>query len=221
MSVDHFLQGSHIGREIPIFGAPFGQDVFIVGLIDEIKFDFDNFTLDIFELKTRSSKSLPSKSQKDSHKLQVMLYKKLFDDLVLGNIDSDLIAKHLSVDLENQLGDDVRKEIKKSGFECDTLLELLKYMFEKLQNVTCINQLVLEYCYQDDHSTISFEEVQYDEAWLKEKFLSGICLWKGEREATGVDIEDAWKCRTCEYIDICEWRIKKAAECQERKTSAK
>ena len=29
----------------------------------------------------------------------------------------------------------------------------------------------------------------------------------------GVEIEDAWKCQSCEYADICEWRRRKAGEC--------
>lgn len=30
--------------------------------------------------------------------------------------------------------------------------------------------------------------------------------WSGERSATGVDIEEAYKCSYCEFADICSWR---------------
>jgi exonuclease V len=30
--------------------------------------------------------------------------------------------------------------------------------------------------------------------------------WKGQREAKGVDIEEAFKCRTCEFASDCSWR---------------
>lgn len=30
--------------------------------------------------------------------------------------------------------------------------------------------------------------------------------WRGERQATGVDIEEAFKCRSCEFASDCSWR---------------
>jgi exonuclease V len=30
--------------------------------------------------------------------------------------------------------------------------------------------------------------------------------WHGERQATGVDIEEAFKCRSCEFASDCSWR---------------
>jgi exonuclease V len=40
--------------------------------------------------------------------------------------------------------------------------------------------------------------------------------WKGEREAEGVVVEDAFKCRSCEFADECEWRLKKVEEAREK-----
>ena len=31
--------------------------------------------------------------------------------------------------------------------------------------------------------------------------------WRGEREAQGVTPEEAFKCRTCEFVEDCEWRM--------------
>lgn len=36
-SIQSLLHGSPIAREVPIFGAHFDEDVFVVGLIDELK----------------------------------------------------------------------------------------------------------------------------------------------------------------------------------------
>ena len=54
-SMESFLAGVPVKREIPIFGAPF-EDVFMIGLIDEIRCEPDTFDLDLVELKTRKSK---------------------------------------------------------------------------------------------------------------------------------------------------------------------
>jgi hypothetical protein len=37
-------------------------------------------------------------------------------------------------------------------------------------------------------------------------------LWKGEREPRGVSLEQTKRCRTCEFEESCEWRLKKAEE---------
>lgn len=29
--------------------------------------------------------------------------------------------------------------------------------------------------------------------------------WKGERPAEGVSLHEAWKCRSCDFKDDCEW----------------
>ena len=66
------FQGAPIRREIPVFGAPFEFDVFILGMIDEIRVDTQTFDFDLLEFKTRStSRSLPSKAQRNTHNLQV------------------------------------------------------------------------------------------------------------------------------------------------------
>jgi exonuclease V len=36
--------------------------------------------------------------------------------------------------------------------------------------------------------------------------------WKGKRETKGVDIEEAFKCRICEFADGCTWRATKIEE---------
>lgn len=36
--------------------------------------------------------------------------------------------------------------------------------------------------------------------------------WKGQRETKGVDIEEAYKCRICEFAEGCEWRKTKVDE---------
>lgn len=40
--------------------------------------------------------------------------------------------------------------------------------------------------------------------------------WKGEREAEGVVFEEAFKCRSCDFADGCEWRLKKVEEAKEK-----
>lgn len=222
--INSFLVGVPIRREIPIFGFPFNEDVFIVGLIDEIRVDSETFDFDILEFKTRSaSKTLPSNAQKLTHNLQVMLYKKLFDDLVKGRVDSKTVAKNLKLDFKKELGEDVLNQIKGisnfSNHNLDSihnLDRLMKVFFDMMKTLPFISQCLIEYCYQADKSTIAIESMPYDEDWLKAKFHHFVDYWKGRRTVEGVEIEDAWKCQRCDFADVCEWRQKKAQVCQDR-----
>lgn len=215
-AVQSLVKGSPVFREIPIFGAPFDQDVFVIGMIDEIRCDTDWFNFDIFEFKTRISRSLPSQAQKDTHKMQVLLYKKLFDDLVMGITTKQTIKKHLKLDLGRPLGDDVRRHCKQTQSrqpsDYASLDALLDCLGELMQSVPCISQTFIEYCHQESHETIGIEAITPDADWLNATFFDYVTFWRGEREARGVDIEDAWKCGRCDFADVCEWRQKKQEE---------
>jgi exonuclease V len=40
--------------------------------------------------------------------------------------------------------------------------------------------------------------------------------WKGEREPQGVVVEEAFKCRSCDFANECEWRLNKVEEAIEK-----
>ena len=51
------------------------------------------------------------------------------------------------------------------------------------------------------------------DARIIEKYIKDeMAWWKGERETKGVDIEEAFKCRMCEFADGCTWRVTKIEE---------
>ena len=82
-----------------------------------------------------------------------------------------------------------------------------------MKSVPFISQILIEYCYQPDKSTIAIQSVQYDENWLREQLEHCFSYWKGKRSVYGVDIEEAWKCFKCDFEEICEWRKRKSEEC--------
>ena len=73
-SVRGFLAGAHVAREVPIFGDPFGTGDLFFGIIDELRFDAEKYSLGLVELKTRKTKRMPGKAQKKQHFLQVNLF---------------------------------------------------------------------------------------------------------------------------------------------------
>ncbi|GAB6026409.1 Mitochondrial 5'-3' exonuclease and sliding exonuclease [Chamberlinius hualienensis] len=204
---DLVANGSPVRREIPIFGIPFKLGVFVIGVIDEIRCKDENskLELELVEFKTRRRKELPGKAQIRTHRLQVMIYKKLFDDLVMGVLDKYAVAKNMNLNLNKVLDKEVIELT--GGKTLITVGLLLDNLFEKMKGVPLVAKISIEYAFQRDSTTIGALDVKYTNEWLKMRLGQLFQYWKGERDVTGVDIEESWKCGMCFYSDLCKWRM--------------
>lgn len=61
----------------------------------------------------------------------------------------------------------------------------------------------------------------HDDTEIDSYLESKLNWWRGKREAQGVDVEDAFKCRICEFADGCTWRIQKIEEATEKHRTRK
>lgn len=182
-SIHGILSGAQVLREIPIFGAPFDDDTLLMGIIDEIRCDQDNFTLDLVEFKTRCSNSLPSKVQTTSHELQAIVYKQLFDDLVAGKTSKSLIAKQMHLDFARPLGAGVMSHVAGAGFaDCSTLDKLWDVLQSRATALPVIGRILIEYCYQADSSTIAVKEVSTSVDEVRPAIDHYLKFWSGQRE---------------------------------------
>lgn len=105
----------------------------------------------------------------------------------------------------------------------NTLRELISLVQDEIKltfpnGEESIGQMLrVEYIYQQTGEHLDDQDFPVSRPAL-EKYLSDYMRWwRGEREANGVQIEDAWKCNTCEFGEDCSWReemsnkVKKAA----------
>lgn len=46
---------------------------------------------------------------------------------------------------------------------------------------------------------------QFDSAFLYSYLTESLSWWKGERDAQGVALQEAWKCRSCDFKHDCSW----------------
>jgi len=102
--------------------------------------------------------------------------------------------------------------------ECNSLWGmwtlLHKQMGDAIDGIGC--EMGVSYRHQVDGSMIGFKTLEYDEAMLNRHLEEVMKWWKGERGTTGVDIEEAWKCRSCEFEAECTWRLGKIEELKKR-----
>lgn len=45
----------------------------------------------------------------------------------------------------------------------------------------------------------------FNAQYLKSYLKDSLTWWHGERDAKGVELQEAWKCRLCDFRDDCEW----------------
>lgn len=221
------LQSVHDGnieREIKLIGKLYDNDMLVTGVIDQLQYCRSDGSLTILELKTRKSNTLPDKEQRCMHQLQVMLYKNLLDSLTLQlHSYSELLAqKGLRMGLPLSPGP--ISYMKQTGlsfviethqsFDIVTLAQLTQAVTMVIQGLSLplVDLLIVQYVYQVDREVIGVEPVVYDEVWARDHVQVACSYWKGEREACGVDIEDSWKCSSCQFKEVCFWRKKQIME---------
>jgi exonuclease V len=69
------------------------------------------------------------------------------------------------------------------------------------------------------------KSILFDDSLLKDYLEDSLSWWKGERHARGVELQEAWKCRSCDFRDDCSWIHERdaaaVAEVQARKKMRK
>ena len=147
-----------VNREVPVFGHYNG--IFFLGKIDELRMetggDRKKRTLTLEEFKTRSQPRLPGRAQKETHDLQVMLYKHFIDEIVSAD-DGDAIAarradgvcESLGLDKNLSFGCELISHFRDGGGETATNL---KELFAKLgtvgKRVPEVTNLAIDYAFQ-------------------------------------------------------------------------
>ncbi|XP_012860698.1 exonuclease V isoform X3 [Echinops telfairi] len=199
------LQSEGRVREFPVFGEVEG--VLLVGVIDELHYTVKG-ELEVVELKTRRRPMLPLEAQKKKDCFQVSLYKYIFDAMVQGKVTPAILTHHTKLSPEKPLGPTVLRHAQQGCFSVKSLGDLMELVFLSLtlSDLPVIDMLKIEYIYQETATVLGTEIVAFDEKEVRGQAQHYMAYWMGHREPQGVDVEEAWKCRTCNYADICEWR---------------
>ena len=77
--------------------------------------------------------------------------------------------------------------------------------------------LAVQYCHRDDGRIIGNNSFPNDPEALDGYLRRNLEWWRGSRRAEGVPIEETYKCRSCEFVEVCEWRRDKEAEILQRR----
>ena len=136
-----------VNREVPVFGHYDG--IFFLGKIDELRMetgeDGKKRTLTLEEFKTRSQPRLPGKAQKETHDLQVMLYKHFVDEIVSSGVNADRVCESLGLDKNLPFGSEL---ISHFGEMATCLKELFAKLGRVGKGVPEVTSLAIDYAFQ-------------------------------------------------------------------------
>lgn len=207
-------------REIKVFGYPFGHGTMVTGILDQLEYSAQDHTLILLELKTRRQLSVPGAEQRRSHDLQLMLYKNLLDQLTQGKANWFFLLQEMKLDMSMPLSMGPLLYVRQLGLDgfftpspshpnMLTLGQLTTGLGSLVVglDLPLVTTLLLQYEHQSSGEVIGVELVLHEEDWAKKLVGSSLEFWQGQRAAGGVDIEEAWKCRSCQFRDVCVRRI--------------
>ncbi|KAI9847639.1 MAG: hypothetical protein M1837_002213 [Sclerophora amabilis] len=206
----------------------------------------------ITDVKTRSSKSLPSGASFRPTLMQLMLYRRLLTDLASNNVDPFVLYDRYNLDPHTPFTDSFIAQIgslhhdnpfdpsqhafppsssPSSSFppasSQDSLQLLLSHnslhhlwtlLTESFQQTfpagaaSVAEVLKAEYRNAADGAILGAKTFLHDDAVIHNYLQDEIRWWRGEREPVGVTVEEAYKCRFCEFADGCTWREGKVEE---------
>jgi exonuclease V len=205
------------------------------------------------DVKTRAARSLPKGPALRPMEMQLMLYHRLLSELATNSVKADVIFSRYNLDARVPFSDSFIAEVSAldAGFIVDevdsepalraftaeaselsqhnSLTQLWSLMITEFQHtIPSVNAMGMvlqaEFRSQNDGTIIGKKSFAYDDQVHRAYVEDEMKWWKGEREAKGVEIEEAYKCGICEFAEGCEWRAKKLEESmdkfRERKASA-
>lgn len=201
---------------------------------------FDPQSVYLSDVKTRSVRRLPSDTEFRPTKYQLMLYHRFISILATDKFDLSILTSHFNLDPHKIFSDEFLAQVNSLEEEENTRFidgndlnyQQTQSMILKHNNISALwslmisefqsafpngveslgNTLIVEFRLAKNGKIIGTKTFPMDDLDLTAYLKHAMEWWNGERPPQGVTIEEAYKCRTCEFADACNWRLQKAEE---------
>ena len=184
------------------------------------------------DVKTRGSAAPVSEAVIRPAKVQLLLYHQFLADMAAGKLDFFKLFRRYGLDADDLLSDAFLAQISElhddvlqdcgqhakadsaeaSNINYRTLRELVTLVTAEM-NLTFPSGegslgsiLRVQYVHRDDGRQLKVHEFQVNDTDIDTYLHRNMQWWRGERWPKGVQIEEAFKCRTCEFTSDCSWR---------------
>lgn len=179
----------------------------------------------IADVKTRGVRSKPTGASLRPTWMQLMLYRKLLESLSLNTVDAETIFARYDLRPLESFTEIFLREIGDIGPENEAanfpnLLSLWSLLITEMQLTippsSLSSILRAEFRYSKTGDVIGSELTVYESNVIETYISDEMAWWKGTREAKGVEMEEAFKCRICDFAENCSWRKAKVDEAVEK-----
>ena len=179
----------------------------------------------ISDVKTRNVRSKPTGASLRPTWMQLMLYRKLLESLALNTVDAETIFTRYNLNSLEPFTDEFLQQIGDIGPDDEAadfpnLLSLWSLLVTEMQLTippfSLSPILRAEFRYSKTGVVIGSTLTVYDDGVIETYVEDEMAWWKGTREGKGVEIEEAFKCRICEFAESCTWRQNKVDEAVEK-----
>lgn len=172
------------------------------------------------DVKTRSVDSLPGVVALRPTCMQLMLYRHLLEKLASNTVDAEAIFARYQLQPLESLTETFLEDISDIGAQeasaYPNLLSLWSLLVTELQMTFPTNTLspILRAEFRSARSgdVLGSQLFKYEEEEVEKWTADQFAWWQGQRQPRGVDIEEAYKCKSCEFVDGCGWRKSKIEE---------
>ena len=185
-------------REVQVYGSISGYK--LVGKIDEL--DIKDGKVVLFEDKTRANHKIPSSSQITTHRVQIMVYRKLVDDIVKGEYTAENFKNAYRTGAM-KLTDGFVRQLDALGIEkpIQNINSIAGRFFQEFKAVGSISStLCIKYIDQFTWKEIDLHKFEYDEGEMQDIIKYIMKYWSGERESMPVPEQEKWKCSYCAFF---------------------
>lgn len=179
----------------------------------------------IADVKTRGVRTKPAGASLPPTWMQLMLYRKLLESLSLNTVDAETVFARYDLQPLHPFTDNFLQAIGDIGPEDEAasfpnLLSLWSLLITEMRVTVPPSSLSpilrAEFRYSKTGDLIGSELTVYDKNIIDKYIAEEMAWWKGTREAKGVEIEEAFKCRICDFAENCTWRQRKVDDAVEK-----
>ena len=185
-------------REIQIYGSIGGYK--LVGKMDQL--EIKDGKVAIFEDKTRANHNIPSRAQGITHRIQIMIYKKLLDDIVAGRYAYENFTRGYRT-ATMKLTEEFTRQLDALNISRDqqSIDSVSKLFFQGLRSLGSVsNTLSIRYINQFTGKEIDLLKFEYDDNEMQDVIRYILKYWTGERESMPVPESEKWKCNYCVFF---------------------
>ncbi len=187
-----------ITRELYVFGRACGFPV--AGIVDELSVRDGRIVL--LDHKTRLKPTLPPPPSVKPTEVQVMLYRKLLEDLREGRYTYEDFAADAGLHDPGEISPGLREQLEAAGIAIEdvSVERLARDVFAAFRRLPPLSDfLIVRYIHQATGDHIGDKAILYDTRFLADKLSHAMKFWEGQRKAVRAGFREKWKCNYCEY----------------------